>query len=80
MRPIVTVVHAYLQVLSALIPRVLRALRDSVVSLTLTVCPALLRALPVSSPRPAPLAGGGGGDIPPFSVHAQAALELADTA
>ena len=29
MRPIVTVVHAYLQVLSALIPRVLRALRDS---------------------------------------------------
>ena len=81
MRPIVTVVHAYLQVLSALIPRVLRALRDSVVSLTLTVCPALLRALPVSSPRPAPLAGGGGGgDIPAFSVQAQPALELADTA
>ena len=79
MRPIVTVVRTYSEFLSALIRRVLRALRDSVVSLTLTVCPALLRALPVSSPRPAPLAGGGG-DIPAFSVHAQPALELADTA
>ena len=82
MRLIVTFAHAYLQVLSALIPRVLRALRDSVVSLTLTVCPALLRAQPASSPRPAPLAGGGGGggDIPAFSVQVQPALELADTA
>ena len=62
MRLIVTFVRTHIsEVLSALIPRVLRALRDSVVSLTLTVCPALLRALPASSPRPAPLAGGGGG-------------------
>ena len=60
MRPIVTVVRTYSEFLSALIRRVLLALRDSVVSLTLAVCPALLRALPVSSPRPAPLAGGGG--------------------